>query len=88
MPLGLTVLCPARWRQFQKIKREDWASIKDRHDPRIAGRDMDAFLARAYSLSIVNALSIWKRRDVYKQVKAFLASPRAAKGAKPVVSLS
>jgi hypothetical protein len=38
---------------------------------------MDSFLARAYSLSIVNALSIWKRREVYKQVKAFLESPRA-----------
>jgi hypothetical protein len=49
---------------------------------------MDSFLARAYSLSIVNALSIWKRREVYKQVKAFLESPRAKKGAQPVVSLS
>jgi hypothetical protein len=78
----------SRLTQFQKIKREEWPSIKDRHDPRIAGRDMDSFLARAYSLSIVNALSIWKRREVYKQVKAFLESPRAKKGAQPVVSLS
>lgn len=71
---------------YKYVKADKWASIKDRHDPQVAGRDMNAFLARSYGMNIVNTATRFKQQGVYRKVKAFLQSDEI-KGAFAVVPL-
>ena len=69
---------------YMMIPKPMWKTIKDRHDPRVAGREMNCFLGRAFAFSIVDQVTIWKRMGTYAKVKAFLKSEKAEK-AVPVV---
>jgi len=57
---------------YKYIKNAEWASIKDRHDERVAGRDMNAFLARSNAMYVVNTVTRYKRQGAYQTVKDFL----------------
>jgi len=71
---------------YKYIKAGEWASIKDRHDPKVAGREMNAFLARSYAMNVVNTAIRFKRQGTYEKVKAFVQSDQAEKavGAVPL----
>ena len=39
---------------------------------------MNAFLGRSYAMNVVNAITSYRRRGLYKVVKDFLDTPAAA----------
>ena len=51
---------------YQSLPKAEWASVADRHDPRVGGRDGKAFLVRSYALGLAYRLTRWKRHGVYR----------------------
>ena len=65
---------------FQVYKKEEWLTIKEKTDPRITGRDMRAFLGRAFATGpIATPMTIWKRMGSFEKVKAFVTTDKAKK---------
>ena len=65
---------------FQVYKKEEWLTIKEKTDPRITGRDMRAFLGRAFATGpIATPMAIWKRMGSFEKVKAFVTTDKAKK---------
>ena len=61
---------------YQRLRKPEWAGVRDRFDDRVDGDDDVAFILRSYLVGMINRLTRFKRDDVYATVCDFARESR------------